>query len=79
MKQIEYIFNNFTDYNLIERIKGNIGCPFYVFQKNTTYIPTTKYAAKKNPVDKIIVNKIKIFLDNYDYWFNDENMYKYID
>ena len=28
---IEYIFNNFTDYNLIERIKGNIGCPFYVF------------------------------------------------
>lgn len=80
---IEYIFDNYTTFNLVERIKGNIGCPFYIFQKNDTYTPSISknilQVTKKNPVDSINVNKIKILLDCYDYyWFNDENMYKYI-
>tara|TARA_Y100000816_G_C26108204_1_gene589889 strand:- start:5586 stop:6785 length:1200 start_codon:yes stop_codon:yes gene_type:complete len=80
---IEYIFNNYTTFNLIDRIKGNIGCPFYIFQKIDTYIQTISknilQVTKKNPVDNVIVNKIKYNLYNYTYyWFNDENMYKYI-
>lgn len=80
---IEYIFDNYTTFNLIERIKGNIGCPFYVFQKNDTYIPTISknilQVTKVNPVNSDIANRIKTILNGYSYyWFNDENMYKYI-
>uniref|UniRef100_A0A6C0JAA5 Glycosyltransferase 2-like domain-containing protein n=1 Tax=viral metagenome TaxID=1070528 RepID=A0A6C0JAA5_9ZZZZ len=80
---VEYIFNNYIIFNLVERIKGNIGCPFYIFQKNDTYtsiIPKNiLQVTKKNPVDSTIINKIKMFLDDYNYyWYNDENMYKYI-
>jgi predicted O-methyltransferase YrrM len=80
---IEYIFDNYTTFNLVERIKGNIGCPFYIFQKNDTYTPIISknilQVTKENPIDNIIVYKIKNILDCYDYyWFNDENMYKYI-
>ncbi len=80
---IEYIFDNYTKFNLVKRIKGNIGDPFYIFQKNDTYTPTISknilQISKKFPVDTTVINKIKILLDGYDYyWFNDENMYKYI-
>ena len=80
---IEYIFDNYTNFNLIKRIKGNIGCPFYIFQKNDTYIPrilkNILQVTKTNPIDSTLINKIKIILNGYDYyWFNDENMYKYI-
>lgn len=80
---IEYIFDNYTTFNLIERIKGNIGCPFYIFQKNDTYIPTISknilQVTKVSPVNSDIVNRIKTILNGYSYyWFNDENMYKYI-
>ena len=80
---IEYIFDNYTTFNLIERIKGNIGCHFYIFQKNDTYIPTISknilQVTKVNPVNSDIVNRIKTILNGYSYyWFNDKNMYKYI-
>lgn len=80
---IEYIFDNFKDFNLIERIKGDIGCPFYIFQKNNTYTQSIYknilQVTKQYPVDMIIVDKIKNCFNGYDYyWFNDETMYKYI-
>lgn len=80
---IEYIFDNYLNFNLIKRIKKNIGCPFYIFQKNDTYTPIIPknilQVTKKHPVNAIHVNKIKKSLDSYDYyWFNDENMYEYI-
>ena len=80
---IEYIFDNYTTFNLIKRIKGSIGCPFYIFQKNDTYTPIIPknilQVTKKYPVNTIHVNKIKKNLDGYHYyWFNDENMYEYI-
>lgn len=80
---IEYIFDNYPNFNLVKRIKKNIGCPFYIFQKNDTYIPTISknilQVTKENPVNCTVVNKIKKILDGYSYyWFNDENMYRYI-
>ena len=80
---IEYIFDNYTNFNLVNRIKRNIGCPFYIFQKKDTYTSTISknilQVTKENPVKNIIVNKIKKIMYGYDYyWFNDENMYKYI-
>ena len=80
---IEYIFDNYTTFNLIKRIKGDIGCPFYIFQKNDTYTSTISknilQVTKENPVDTIHVDKIKKNLDGYAYyWFNDINMYRYI-
>ena len=30
---IENIFDKYPNFNLVKRIKGNIGCPFYIFQK----------------------------------------------
>ena len=80
---IDYIFDNFPNFNLIKRIKKNIGCPFYIFQKNDTYTPMIPknilQVTKTHPVGSHIVNRIKTFLNDYNYfWFNDENMYKYI-
>ena len=80
---VEYIFDNFTEYNLVERIKGNIGYPFYIFQKNNTYTPTISknilHVTKEKAVDSIVVNKIKSVINDYDYqWFNYDAMYKYI-
>ena len=80
---IEYIYDNYPNFNLIKRIKGNIGCPFYIFQNNDTYIPTISknilQLTKENPVDSDIVDRIKTILNGYSYyWFNDEKMYKYI-
>ena len=80
---VEYIFDNYPNFNLVERIKGNIGCPFYIFKKNDTYTPSISknilQVTKINPVDSDIVNRIKSVLNGYNYnWFNDENMYKYI-
>tara|TARA_B100001093_G_C26847297_1_gene1023462 strand:- start:318 stop:1544 length:1227 start_codon:yes stop_codon:yes gene_type:complete len=80
---IEYIFDNYTNFNLVKRIKENIGCPFYIFQKNDTYVANISknilQLTKKNPVDSDIVNKIKTILNCYSYyWFNDESMYEYI-
>lgn len=80
---IEYIFENYPNFNLVKRIKENIGCPFYIFQKNDTYTPTISknilQVTKINPVGSDIVNRIKTVLNGYNYyWFNDENMYKYI-
>ena len=80
---IEYIFDNYPNFNLVKRINGNIGCPFYIFQKNDTYTPNISknilQVTKKNPVDSDIVNRIKTILNGYNYfWFNDENMYRYI-
>jgi 2-polyprenyl-3-methyl-5-hydroxy-6-metoxy-1,4-benzoquinol methylase len=79
---IEYIFDNYTNFNLVKRIKGK-GCPFYIFQKNDTYTQIISknilQVTKKNPVNSIHVNEIKKNFDDYSYyWFNDENMYKYI-
>ena len=81
---IEYIFDNYPNFNLVKRIKKNIGCPFYIFQKNDTYTPIIPknilQVTKKHPVNTIHVDKIKKNLDGYAYyWFNDENMYKYIE
>jgi hypothetical protein len=80
---IEYIFDNYPNFNLVKRIKKNIGCPFYIFQKNDTYTPIISknilQVTKKHPVNTIHVNEIKKNLDGYHYyWFNDENMYEYI-
>lgn len=81
---MEYIFDNYTNFNLVKRIKGDIGCPFYIFQKNDTYIPTISknilQVTKTEPVNSNNVNKIKSILNEYNYyWFNDESMYKYIE
>jgi hypothetical protein len=81
---IDYIFDNYPNFNLIKRIKKNIGCPFYIFQKNDTYTPIIPknilQVTKTHPVNTIHVDKIKKILDGYAYyWFNDENMYKYIE
>lgn len=80
---IENIFDNYPNFNLVKRIKGNIGCPFYIFQKNDTYAPTISknilQVTKKHAVDSHIVNRIKTILNDYTYfWYNDENMYLYI-
>lgn len=80
---IEYIFDNYTNFNLVKRIKGNIGCPFYIFQKNDTYSSIISknilQVTKDLPVDNININKIKSIFDGYNYyWFNDESMYEYI-
>ena len=84
---IEYIFDNYTNFNLIERIeiiKGNIGCSkFYIFQKKDTYTPIIEkkilQVTKKNPVSSNIIWRIKNILNNYEYnWYNDESMYAYM-
>tara|TARA_B110000483_G_C18176734_1_gene535332 strand:- start:145 stop:2244 length:2100 start_codon:yes stop_codon:yes gene_type:complete len=80
---IENIFNNFTKFSLVERKKGNIGCPFYIFQKNDTYVPVISknilQVTKENPVARAAIQKIKSVLEGYDYhWFNDSTMYEYI-
>lgn len=80
---IEYIFDNFTNFNLIDRVQGDCGCPFYIFQKSDTYTPgickNILQVTKEAPIDIVHVNKINHILDGYDYhWFNDETMFNYI-
>lgn len=80
---IEYIFDNFKKFNLVQRIQGKKYCPFYIFQKNDTYIPNIPkqilQITKTDPVDSIVINKIKNTMNIHDYnWFNDNTMYKYI-
>lgn len=80
---IEFVFKKYTDFNLVKRIKGDVGCPFYIFQRKDTYIPLINrniiQVTKKDPVPSIVVSKINDTLSNYNYyWYNDETMCEYM-
>ena len=80
---IEYIFDKFKNFHLIDRIQGEIGCPFYIFQKVTTYTPVISenilQITKCDPVRPDVVLRIKEILDGYKYhWYSDETFYTYI-
>jgi hypothetical protein len=79
---IPYIFENYKMFNLVNRTKLHIGCPFYIFQKTNTYTPSISkniLQISLKPLPKTIVNETRKMFVGYDYfWFNDEKMYEYI-
>lgn len=81
---LEYIYENFPEFNLIERVKRDIGCPFYVFQKKNTYVVSIPQnllqVTKINEVPAGIVSKLRGYFPDYKYyWYNDDSMYEYME
>lgn len=81
---VNYIFDKFPTFDLIERIKGPIGCPFYFFQKKDTFVnkipQNILQVTKEKPVLEENVNKILSRFEQFSYnWFNDKSIIQYFE
>lgn len=80
---IKYIFDKYPEYNLVERIKNNVGCPFYIFQNKKTYeekIPKKIMQCSKKKIDNKIKDAILSKFKDYEYsWFGDKEMIEYME